>query len=132
MYRRCKKVRDRAAEDLAGYYGMIENVDWNLGRVIRKLRDRKLLEQTHVMYFSDHGDMMGSHGQFRKMTPYEEAVRIPVLIGGEIPMDYGTKGLQGGEAGDDKPCGYRPRPRWDCAALRKPDWMEGLITPSAG
>ena len=120
-----QKVRDRAAEDLAGYYGMIENVDWNLGRVIGKLRDRKLLEQTHVMYFSDHGDMMGSHGQFRKMTPYEEAVRIPFLIGGEIPMDYGTRGCKAVKRVMINHVDIAPTTLGLCG-IEKPDWMEGF------
>ena len=120
-----QKVRDRAAEDLAGYYGMIENVDWNLGRVIGKLRDRKLLEQTHVMYFSDHGDMMGSHGQFRKMTPYEEAVRIPFLIGGEIPMDYGTRGCKAVKRVMINHVDIAPTTLGLCG-IEKPVWMEGF------
>ncbi len=59
---------------------MIENLDHNIGRVIEKLREKGMLNNTYVIFFSDHGDMLGSHGQFRKTVPYEEAVRVPALI----------------------------------------------------
>jgi len=78
-----KTVRDRAAYELSGYYSMIEQIDANVGRIYSKLKETGLLEKTHIIFFSDHGDMHGSHGQFRKSTAYEEAVRIPFIISGE-------------------------------------------------
>ncbi len=76
-------VRERAAQDLAGYYSMVENIDYNVGRIVERLEETKLMDHTHILFFSDHGDMHGSHGQFRKMTPYQEAVNVPFLISGE-------------------------------------------------
>ena len=52
------------------------------------LRENGLDLDTHIIFFSDHGDMHGSHGMFRKTNPYEEAVHIPFIIGGEMPMTY--------------------------------------------
>ena len=78
-----KWVREDAKRDLAGYYAMIENLDLNIGRVVQTLKEEGLFFNTHIMFFSDHGDMMGSHGQFRKTIPHEEAVRVPFIIGGE-------------------------------------------------
>jgi arylsulfatase A-like enzyme len=40
------------------------------------------------MFFSDHGDQLGSHGRFGKCVPYEESIRIPFLIGGGLPLSY--------------------------------------------
>lgn len=76
------KVRQQAKNELAGYYAQIENLDYNLGRIMSKLSDSQLLENTHVLFFSDHGDSHGSHGLFRKTNPYEESVRIPFIVGG--------------------------------------------------
>jgi arylsulfatase A-like enzyme len=76
------RVVERARRDLAGYCAQIENLDWNLGRLTAALEECGLADDTHVMFFSDHGDMHGSHGQFHKMTPYDEAVKIPFIIGG--------------------------------------------------
>jgi arylsulfatase A-like enzyme len=76
------RVVEQARRELAGYYAMIENVDWNVGRVLAKLDDTGLADHTHVLFFSDHGDMHGSHGMFRKTNPWEESIRVPFLISG--------------------------------------------------
>lgn len=80
-----RKVVEKAKVDLAGYYAMIENIDWNVGRIRNILDELGLSESTHIIYFSDHGDMHGSHGAFAKQSPYEESIRIPFIIGGHIP-----------------------------------------------
>ena len=76
------RIEARARNDLAGYHAMIENLDWNVGRIRAALEELGLYENTHVLFFSDHGDMHGSHGQFRKTSPWEESLRIPFIIGG--------------------------------------------------
>lgn len=81
-----KWVQERARIQLAGYYAMIENLDWNLGRIRKALDEADLTLDTHIIFFSDHGDMMGSHGQFMKTCPWEEAIRIPFIIGGGQPF----------------------------------------------
>lgn len=84
-----RSARDQAAREMAGYYPMVENLDFNLGRVLKALHDEGLFFNTHVLFFSDHGDMLGSHGQFRKMTAYEESIRIPFFIAGGQPTYNG-------------------------------------------
>lgn len=79
------RVVERARRELAGYYAMIENLDWNLGRIRSALEQAGAAQRTHILFFSDHGDMLGSHGQFRKMAPWEESIRVPFIIGGHIP-----------------------------------------------
>jgi arylsulfatase A-like enzyme len=68
-------------ENLAKYYAMIENLDWNWGRVLEALeRLPRFAGRTLTVYFSDHGEYMGSHErQARKEHPHEESVRIPAL-----------------------------------------------------
>lgn len=75
-------VLDQAKRELAGYYALIENIDINVGRIVDALHELKLDKNTEIIFFSDHGDMHGSHGQFRKMTPHEEAIRVPFLMFG--------------------------------------------------
>jgi arylsulfatase A-like enzyme len=72
-----------ARRDLAGYYAMIENWDWNIGRIREVLNETGLADNTHLMIFADHGDMHGSQGMFRKTNPYEESIRVPFIIAGE-------------------------------------------------
>ena len=85
------RVVEQARRELAGYHAMIENLDWNLGRIRQALASAGLEQRTHILFFSDHGDLHGSHGQFRKTAPWEEAIRVPFIIGGGVPF-YGAKG----------------------------------------
>ncbi len=76
------RIREQAMRRLAGYYAMIENLDWNLGRIRAALHEAGLSDDTHIFFFSDHGDLHGSHGQFAKMSPLEESIRVPMVISG--------------------------------------------------
>ena len=69
-------------EKLATYYAMVENLDWNLGRVSDALsNNKKFADNTLTVYFSDHGDFMGNHGLFeRKENPHQESVRVPAIF----------------------------------------------------
>jgi arylsulfatase A-like enzyme len=85
-------VQEKARLDLAGYYGMIENIDHNIGRIRQRLKDWELDRDTWIVFFSDHGDMLGSHAQWEKSSPWEESIRIPFIIaraGGEPLMRRG-------------------------------------------
>lgn len=77
-----ERVRERARRELSGYYASIERVDHNLGRLRAALAELGLTDDTHIVFLSDHGDMHGSHGQWRKTSPWEESVRVPFIIGG--------------------------------------------------
>lgn len=63
-----------------GYYGSISFVDEQVGRVLDVLEKRGLLENTLVIYFSDHGDMTGDHHLWRKSYAYEASAGIPMLL----------------------------------------------------
>lgn len=81
-----ERLRIEAQTDLAGYYGQIENLDWNLGRIRSALSRLGLADDTIIMFFSDHGDMHLSHGMREKSSPWEESIRIPCIIGGQKPF----------------------------------------------
>ena len=73
-------------EQLADYYGMISHHDAWLGRVLGALRETGAADQTLVVYVSDHGLALGSHGLLGKQNLYEHSVRVPcVLHGPGIP-----------------------------------------------
>ncbi len=67
---------------LAAYYGMISHHDAQLGRVFDALRHNGLEENTLVVYVSDHGLALGSHGLLGKQNLYEHSVRVPLLLAG--------------------------------------------------
>ena len=113
------ELQEAVRKDLSGYYGMIENLDWNIGRIREALDKRGLSENTHIVYFSDHGDMHGSHGLSRKTSPLEESIRIPCIIGG------GRAGQQTG-ARDHvfNHVDFAPTSLGLCG-LNVPDWLVG-------
>ncbi len=65
---------------LRGYYAMIRNMDDNIGRVLRALEETGQRDNTIVVYFSDHGDLLGNHGLRQKSRPEEESARIPFIV----------------------------------------------------
>jgi arylsulfatase A-like enzyme len=69
-------VEKQAREEMAGYYAHIEATDRAIGKLLTEVD----LSETVVVFTSVHGDMHGSHGLFRKAWPYEESIRVPLLI----------------------------------------------------
>jgi arylsulfatase A-like enzyme len=65
---------------IANYWGLCSLVDTYVGVLLDTLSACGLDEHTIVVYTSDHGDMMGSHGLLAKCVMYEEAVRVPLLV----------------------------------------------------
>jgi choline-sulfatase len=64
---------------IARYYGMTSWVDDQVGRLLHGLSANGLAEDTIVVFLSDHGDNLGSHGLFNKGRLIEESIRIPML-----------------------------------------------------
>lgn len=65
----------------AAEYGMISMIDEGVGRILARVEDLGLSEQTVVVFTSDHGDMFGDHGMMLKGgMHYEGCVRVPLLI----------------------------------------------------
>ena len=51
-------------------------MDAQIGRVIERLKDTGEYDNTIVIYLSDHGDMLGSHGMTDKQIFYEESAHV--------------------------------------------------------
>ncbi|HUW31975.1 MAG TPA: sulfatase-like hydrolase/transferase [Planctomycetota bacterium] len=62
------------------YYGATTCVDDYVGRMMQILRDNRLLDNTVVVFTSDHGDNLGSHQLFNKDCLFEESIRIPLVV----------------------------------------------------
>ena len=76
------KMTDRdKLEVTAAYYAMVELIDKQVGRMVAALEETGQLENTIVIFMSDHGEMLGDHGLFLKGPHfYDEAVRVPLII----------------------------------------------------
>ena len=64
----------------ARYWGLVTLMDRSIGRILGVLEDMGLAENTIVVFTSDHGEMMGSHGLLGKTFSYEESARVPWFI----------------------------------------------------
>ena len=64
----------------AAYYGLINHVDAQVGRLLQYLRDARLLEDTLVLYTADHGEMLGDHHMCSKARAFEPSARVPFLL----------------------------------------------------
>ena len=68
-------------EAIAATYGMIEMVDDGIGKILQSLKKSGELENTIIVFTSDHGDMMGDHGLFLKgFMHYQGTLRVPLVI----------------------------------------------------
>lgn len=71
---------DEYRKNIKNYYANITGVDDQIGRIIRVLKEKKLLENTIVIITADHGNCLGKHGEISKNNIYEESLRIPFII----------------------------------------------------
>lgn len=62
------------------YYGAVSYVDDQVGSVLNALAEARLAEETIVILLADHGEMLGERGLWYKMTFFEPASRIPLLV----------------------------------------------------
>jgi arylsulfatase A-like enzyme len=69
-------------EYMAMYYGMVSNIDHNIGRILNWLDKKGVADDTMVIVVSDHGDNAGQHGYYcrTKKTAYSSAAQVPLLI----------------------------------------------------
>ena len=72
----------RIREALRGYYASTSFMDQQVGRVLGGLERLKLVDNTIVVFWSDHGYGLGEHGQWMKQTVFEAATRIPLIFAG--------------------------------------------------
>ena len=78
------------AEMRASYYGLISHIDWHIGQIIDALERRNLLDNTVIIYSTDHGEMLGEHRLIQKSVFYEGAVRVPLIIRYPARVQSGT------------------------------------------
>jgi len=73
-------TKEEIRQTYGAYYGHITALDEQFGRLIQTLKATGQLDNTIVVYTSDHGDMVGSHGFFDKQLPYDESIKVPLLV----------------------------------------------------
>ncbi len=85
-------LQDISRKEAQGYYAHCTAVDKCVGNIMRTLEETGLAENTILLFTSDHGDMLGSHGfgPFFKQVPWDESARVPFLL--RYPRELGRKG----------------------------------------
>jgi arylsulfatase A-like enzyme len=81
------RARAWAESSLPLYYALVEAVDHEFGRLTAALEATPAARDTIVVYTSDHGNLLGSHGLVGKEMPFDESTRVPFLVRwpGRIP-----------------------------------------------
>lgn len=65
---------------ISNYYGLVKEIDDWVGEILTTLDTHNLTDKTLVIFTSDHGEMLGSHGMREKNVFYEESAHIPLII----------------------------------------------------
>jgi arylsulfatase A-like enzyme len=73
---------DRAKQQYATYYGLISHLDHHIGRVLDTLEKTGQADNTIVLFATDHGMAMNSHGQSGKHNAYEHTSRVQIFASG--------------------------------------------------
>ena len=74
------------------YCAEIALIDHYVGQMLDVLEARGQLDDTYILFSSDHGEMLGDHGLYTKWVPYEASLRVPLIVSGP--------GIKGGRASD--------------------------------
>ncbi len=81
---------DQARHELAGYYAHCSALDDCMRSLMDTLKELDIAKDTIVVFTSDHGDMLGSHGSQKKQQPWDESCRVPMLF--RYPARFGDVG----------------------------------------
>ncbi|MBA4020127.1 MAG: choline-sulfatase [Pirellula sp.] len=80
--------------ELAVYYALIEHLDAQIGRITAALEKSGLTKNTIVIFTSDHGLALGSHGLTGKQNMYDHTIRVPLIMAGPgVDANRRTDGL---------------------------------------
>ncbi|GAA2851615.1 choline-sulfatase [Aminobacter aminovorans] len=66
-----------------GYFANISYIDDKLGELLSVLERTRMLDDTVILFCSDHGDMLGERGLWFKMCFYEGSARVPLMVAGK-------------------------------------------------
>ncbi len=88
------RIPDVVRQHLADYFAYVTYVDAQVGRILQALRDAGLEDDTIIVFASDHGLAIGSHGLFGKQNLYDHSMRAPLIMAGPgIPKGQQTDAL---------------------------------------
>lgn len=72
----------KIAETRRQYCASMEVIDDQIGLILDSLERREMLNNTYIIFTSDHGEMLGDHGMYTKWLAYEPSIHVPLIIAG--------------------------------------------------
>jgi len=109
------------------FYALCTHIDHQLRVVIGTLREEELLDNTIILFTSDHGDMLGNHGLWAKRLFYENSANIPMLLVSAGAGEAGFDPRVGHNRVDGRLVGWQDvmPTLLDLAGIDIPDTVEG-------
>ncbi|MEE2658774.1 MAG: sulfatase-like hydrolase/transferase [Candidatus Latescibacterota bacterium] len=107
------------------FYAMCTHIDHQLRVVIGTLREENLLDDTIILFTSDHGDMLGKHGLWAKRLFLEESAQVPMIL---VATAAQARGEVGANRIDNRLVGWQDvmPTLLDLAGVDAPESVEGL------
>lgn len=104
------------------FFASCTHIDHQLRLVIGTLREEGLLDDTIILFTSDHGDMLGNHGEWAKSLFYEDSTKVPMILVGVAGDERA-----GHHRTDDRLVGWQDvmPTLLDLAGIAVPDTVEG-------
>ena len=84
-----ERIRARKA-----FYALCTQIDYEIRLLIGTLRECSLLDDTIIVFISDHGDMLFDHDMVAKRLMYDNSARIPLIFAGKPVLEYKGKGYE--------------------------------------
>jgi arylsulfatase A-like enzyme len=82
------RTKEAVKTEIAKYYSMISEVDYQIGRILQKLKETGKDKNTIIVLAGDNGLNVGQHGLLGKQNPYECSIRVPLIFSGpQIPKN---------------------------------------------
>lgn len=111
-------TREQLHRQRAHYYANVSMIDTQVGLLIEALEKRGVLQDTVIIFTSDHGDCLNDHGHSQKWTMYEESVHVPAIV-------WAPGRVRGGQVVSDLVSLFDFGPTiLELAGLEKLAWME--------
>jgi len=67
-------------QSMAQYYGMVKLIDDSMAKLFKNLQDNQLMDNTIIVFTSDHGDLKAEHGRQNKGVPFEGSAKVPFIV----------------------------------------------------
>ncbi len=81
-----KRAKDFSPEEITQtrrqYCAATELIDHQIGQILAALEKRGQLDNTYIVFASDHGELLGDHGLYAKSAAYEASLRVPLIVAG--------------------------------------------------